>query len=570
MIRTTIASFAVLAVLATDARAQLRGLPAGFMGAYRPPVQTAPPAYASPQWTPAVAPATVDVSGLHLPVPVSGMRPIAIAAIQIPSSSGTENLFSGSIQLWPSDRAAIASSSRLGRTEWKLSAAASFVIDGLTVRAAPLVRQAAGELAAEPDSRAMISPLMTLVTLQLSVPDGGPLQEASDRLLRLTREHLPPNSEISVVVQTLLAARDSHAGSLGDALRHVDEAIRRIGDQTRSKNDSLMFRAWRVTILKNLGAAEEALDCARLNRQESENSSGKFSGQSAMYTMAESDVVLRFEGPVKAAAMLDEYAEARAESTRADIVTIALEIYRVRHELQTGKADRAVRRLQNAVELAEALLPHRIPHLRLCRAYIADFRGDGVAARTAYDDAMSLTVRMLGQESDTVKALRRHEEHFPTKIAEAKQPYYDAAELDRFLQEFAHLIQMDDMVGIDVSMTPVKLESDAFFHSAGWMAARRIDGIRRRLGVEFEAIDPTLVPSYCGALRVKSVRLGTPAANQGIRQGDLLVAIDDRATVGVTQLWRIVEYWKYPPPYKLSLLRGPDMLDVYVAAAKPD
>ena len=88
------------------------------------------------------------------------------------------------------------------------------------------------------------------------------------------------------------------------------------------------------------------------------------------------------------------------------------------------------------------------------------------------------------------------------------------------------------------------------------------DRVWRRIGLRVTPVDKRTIrrinPRYNGGLRVDQVRAGSPAAEQGIRRGDLLVGMHKWETVSLDNMAYILknEEFNGAPRVKFFLLRG--------------
>jgi S1-C subfamily serine protease len=66
------------------------------------------------------------------------------------------------------------------------------------------------------------------------------------------------------------------------------------------------------------------------------------------------------------------------------------------------------------------------------------------------------------------------------------------------------------------------------------------------------------------AIAVVSVETGSPAERAGLRQGDLVVAMDGKQIAGVDGLHRLLTETQVGIPSHLAVIRGPQKLDLVI------
>jgi len=66
------------------------------------------------------------------------------------------------------------------------------------------------------------------------------------------------------------------------------------------------------------------------------------------------------------------------------------------------------------------------------------------------------------------------------------------------------------------------------------------------------------------AVEIVSLEPGGPVAGAGLREGDLIVAVNDRASMSVDDLHRFLAEWPIGKPVRLTVLRGVECLSVLV------
>ena len=94
-----------------------------------------------------------------------------------------------------------------------------------------------------------------------------------------------------------------------------------------------------------------------------------------------------------------------------------------------------------------------------------------------------------------MKALAERKADFTAKADEAaKSARYDAEGLGDLLRNVAELILIDERVGLYLPTRPLEILDDPLFRPGEWMARRKSDEVRRRIGLELEPVDPALVP----------------------------------------------------------------------------
>jgi tetratricopeptide (TPR) repeat protein len=447
-------------------------------------------------------------------------------------------------------------------TRRKLAAAFWLELDGRREQASALVRQAAGKLK-DPATDHGVETLGYCLGRQLSLSETAWGDEISLRLMLLALEQRGHNSPFHAAVYYAAAMVEYRAGRYDRALPHIDEAVVR---SARANDPAGLAdcRSLHCHVLRRLGKFDEAIACARANREKCRQVMGPYSREETRSVLDECEVVLADEGAGKAAPLLDEYAAGRSSGATngADAYTVVLEIHRARVALLQGKAGRALKLLENAGELAQSLMPHRAAHLRLCRAYVESFRGEDAAARRAYDQALKLAVGRLGDQRDPLRALRKRAAHFPaTTEAAGKRSHFDAAGLDQFLKAFADLLPWDGVTTGTVINDHSDLKADPFFVVGLLKAPERAADLRRRLGIEFDEVDPSDVPSHYAALRVKSIVPGTPTSRQDLRSGDLLIEMEQVPTVSLTSAWLQTEKTPNDASFRCLFLRGTEKLE---------
>lgn len=112
--------------------------------------------------------------------------------------------------------------------------------------------------------------------------------------------------------------------------------------------------------------------------------------------------------------------------------------------------------------------------------------------------------------------------------------------------------------------------------TAKWVAARLLsDGRVRRGYFGFTGQQRPLVRrqtrAHSGsrqAVEVMSVEPSGPAARAGLREGDVVVAVGDRAVARVDDLHRFLADWPIGRPTTLTVLRGENRIDLDVAPAE--
>jgi hypothetical protein len=534
MFRAAVVSLIAVACAPIVAEGQFGPLPAGFG---RPQDQAVRPGIVN---LPAGIVTSTDLTGLMGPTRQSTGTLWPATSIANPTGRGSQAM-------------------RLKRITMQYFAAIEYNVDGLHDYAAFAIRATAGDLADEPDSPQLVEPLEWLAALQIVVPKTGSARETAERILGIATRYGELRSEYFPFAHYLLAACDCRDGRWQSALQHTLDGLQP-GMATNYR-----LRHLRCEILLRLGRTDEALEYARRNREECARVEGEHSQHIAIWTIQESEAVGRTEGPARRVLMLDKYAENRGRRATADGLTFGLEVQRARAYLLLGDSRTAVDLLRNATRIAEEAMPHRVPYLHLCRAYVEDFRRDRPAALRAFEAAVSQSVRLLGSEADAVRALQLRSAHFSTKPDERfGPPHFDAAGLETFLNDCGLLIcQNDDQVGLWFSAWPLSLERDPFFSMKAWSAPKRVDLIRRQLGLEVEAVDPATVDApLVGALRVIAVVPDTTAERAGIRKGDWLVAVGGRPVFSPSSIQADIE--KQPPPYRLTLLRGTEKIEATV------
>jgi S1-C subfamily serine protease len=67
------------------------------------------------------------------------------------------------------------------------------------------------------------------------------------------------------------------------------------------------------------------------------------------------------------------------------------------------------------------------------------------------------------------------------------------------------------------------------------------------------------------AVEVLSVEPSGPAGRAGLRDGDLIVAVEGRPVAGVDDLHRFLAEWPVGEPARLGVVRGAERLDLRVA-----
>jgi hypothetical protein len=225
--------------------------------------------------------------------------------------------------------------------------------------------------------------------------------------------------------------------------------------------------------------------------------------------------------------------------------------------------------LESAERFARTHQPHRLAHLQLCRAYVEDFAGNAAAAVAAFDTAAATTAQVHGRAGVPAIALQARAGHFaPPAAGTARRPHFAAAGLEQLLQEFSEMINQDRVHCDYMSITPVGLRSDPFFHQGWWISKWRREEAEDRLALRFEPVDPATVPGECGGLRVSNVPANPVAAAEGVRDGDLLVDVDGRATVGNTSLWLATASPGRSPPYRCKFLRGDKTFQAWITTVK--
>ena len=73
-------------------------------------------------------------------------------------------------------------------------------------------------------------------------------------------------------------------------------------------------------------------------------------------------------------------------------------------------------------------------------------------------------------------------------------------------------------------------------------------------------------------VEVMAVAPQSPASRGGVREGDVIVAIDGREVSSVDHIHRFLAEWPVGNPVKLTIIRGPDRMEVEVVpveAASP-
>lgn len=109
--------------------------------------------------------------------------------------------------------------------------------------------------------------------------------------------------------------------------------------------------------------------------------------------------------------------------------------------------------------------------------------------------------------------------------------------------------------------------------TAKWVVAELLSRGRVRRGylgvaAQTRPLDRRLARAHAlaatRAVEITSVEPGTPAAAAGLREGDLIVAADGHSVASVDDLHRALVAAAIGVPMKLTVLRGPDQIDVQV------
>jgi serine protease Do len=112
--------------------------------------------------------------------------------------------------------------------------------------------------------------------------------------------------------------------------------------------------------------------------------------------------------------------------------------------------------------------------------------------------------------------------------------------------------------------------------SAGAAAAKTAstaDAVWRKLGLKLQSIAQAdfeqFGSRYRGGLRVEAVRAGSPAEDQGIRRGDVLVGMHKWETVSVQNVQYVLGQFEADPdqPIKFFILRGSETLFGHLSIA---
>jgi hypothetical protein len=292
------------------------------------------------------------------------------------------------------------------RDRWTTSGARTALFASFFLRTDGLCPQAAGmsEYVARIVDRMSddeVAPESLGILLHTHILTFGPTKcrPLAERMLRLAETRLGARTIPAGSAHLFLARIDEAENKKAEALVHAEQAL--LIFERRAPADSAGLRVAKQTVAALSAAMDgDAQRAAEPLRPALERQYGTYAAKTAAGVLADSREVFRNEGLAAMVEQLEAYATARTEAVPVDIWSIAIEMYFAEAHVAAGKPVIAKRHLERALALCRVVAPYRVPNLLHLSSLLETLRGDGAAARAAFDEALTLTGAQWGTETD--------------------------------------------------------------------------------------------------------------------------------------------------------------------------
>jgi tetratricopeptide (TPR) repeat protein len=443
----------------------------------------------------------------------------------------------------------------------KMMAAYFFALDGFDRQATDLTEQAERLVDGTSDDALDMSDLANLVSLMMHVQRPEAARRHVERWLRVAEAGWGASSLYSGMARLYLAYVMEGEGESAEALANAEKALSILRHQLQADHS---MRASAKAMIDRLSGNTEP---PGVRREKLERKYGTYAAETAAGVLSECRVVCREAGLAAMVARLEAYAQARALAVPVDDWSVIAEVYLCEAHMTADDPEGARRHLERAIDLCRVVAQYRVPHLLHLSSVLETAHGDDSAASSALEQAATLTAAQWGETSDEYEGLLQLSP-LPAKPGARRRPAEAMSqELVNGCGWFTYLLPRDS----NIDGNDYYSSGNAFLELRELRISNKAEYAYRHLGLRLVRVEAGEVVGHDGGLRVTEVRPQTPAAVQGLRQGDIgdiIVEMDRAPTVCTGAVTFVLNDLERPSPYKLTYLRDGEPSEVYVSRVR--